>query len=57
MLKVLSRDPKAVQDYSIFGTLPKQLLHVTHDVMCDHVIYRPFRILMHKNLWRSFENL
>ena len=30
-------------------TLPEQLLYVAHDVTCGHMIYRPFRTLIHEN--------
>ena len=23
--------------------------------MCDHVIHRPFRMLIHENLWRNYQ--
>ena len=28
-------------------TLPKQLLYITRDITCDHVIYKPSRTLIH----------
>ena len=35
----------------------KQLLYVKGDVTCDHVIYRPFRTLIHKRYGLISESL
>ena len=37
-------------------TLLKQLLYVTCDVMCDYVICRASRTLIHGNLQKNFGN-
>ena len=43
----------AAEDCKI-ATLSKQLLYITRDVTCDHVMYRHYRTLIHENLWENF---
>ena len=43
-----------VRLYQKTVTLPKQLLYITCDFTCDHVICRPYRTLIHGNLWKNF---
>ena len=43
------------EDCKIVITSPKQLLYVTHDVTCNHVIYRRFRTLNTKIYRLIFE--
>ena len=51
---------KFVEDCKIVTkivTFPKQLFYVARDVMCDHVIYRPARTLIHGNLWKIYREM
>ena len=60
ILYKIVRSLKFVEDCKIvtkIAILPKQLLYVTHDVMCDHVIYRPARTLIHGNLWKIYREM